>query len=120
MGSLGHEKRPKQISEYRKNQRNSSRISTDQKLIIFKKLINKGPFYICVVFQRCLYKTSVFCYDENKFKSQISNSNLVRLFNGNLYICRTYCIKCRKGKVPCQAASNRLEVFYLPVEFQSI
>ena len=50
----------KQMSEYAKNQKNSSEISVDQKLIIFKKLINVGPFYIYVVFQRCLFKKSVF------------------------------------------------------------
>ena len=61
MGSLGHEKHLKQMSENTKNQKNSSKISVDQKLIIFKKLINDGPFYICVVCQRCLYKKSVFC-----------------------------------------------------------
>ena len=76
--------------------------------------------FICVVCQRCLYKKSVFCYDENKFKSQIQNFNLVMSFNGDLYICRTSCIKCQKGKVPFQAVSNKLEVFDLPVEFQSI
>ena len=43
-----------------------------------------------------------------------------RSFNVNLYICRTCYIKCQKGKVPCQAVSNKLEVFDLPVEFQSI
>ena len=81
--SLGHEKRLKQMSEYTKNQKNSSRISFDQKLIIFKKLINEGPFYICVVCQRCFYKKSVFCYDEDRFKSQISNFNLLTSFNSN-------------------------------------
>ena len=45
---------------------------------------------------------------------------MVRPFNDNLYTCRTCHVKCRKGKVPCQAVSNKLEVFDLPVEFQSI
>ena len=108
------------MSESTKNQKNSSRISFDQKSIIFKKLINEGPFYICVVCQRCLYKKSIFCYDENKFQSQMSSFNLVRSFNVNLYICRTCCINCLKGKVPCQVVSNKLEVFDLPVKFQSI
>ena len=86
LGSLVHEKCLKQISEYTKNQSNSSRISVDQTLIIFKKLINEEPFCVCVVCQRCLYRKSVFCYDENKFKSQISNFNLVKSFNSNIYI----------------------------------
>ena len=53
VGSLGHEKRLKQMKEYTKNKMNSSRISVNQKLIIFKKFINEEPFYICVVCQRC-------------------------------------------------------------------
>ena len=85
VGSFCHEKPLEQMSEYKKNQRNSSRISVDQKLIIFNKLINGGLFYVYAVRLRCLYKKSVFCYDENKFKSQISNFNLVRSFNSNLY-----------------------------------
>ena len=59
VGSLHHEKRLTLMSEYSKNRRNSSKISVDQKLIIFKELINEGSFYICVVCQRCLYKKSV-------------------------------------------------------------
>ena len=49
VGSLGHEKRLKQMSEYTKNQRNYSKSLIDQKLIKFKKFINEGPFYIYVV-----------------------------------------------------------------------
>ena len=44
LGSLGHEKRLKEMSEYTKNRRNSPRISFDQKLIILKNLVNEGPF----------------------------------------------------------------------------
>ena len=40
--------------------------------------------------------------------------------NSNSYISRTCCILCQLGKVPCQAVSNKLEVFDLLVEFQSI
>ena len=120
VGSLGHENCLKQMSEYSKSCRNSSRFPVDQKLIMFKELINEGLFYVCVVCQRCLYKKSVFHYDKNKFKSQISSFNLVRSFDGNLYICRTCRVKCQKGKVPCQAVSSKLEVFDLIVEFQSL
>ena len=40
--------------------------------------------------------------------------------NSNSYISRTCCILCQLGNVPCQAVSNKLEVFDLLVEFQSI
>ena len=49
MRSLDHEKGLKQMSKYSKNWRNSSRLSLDQKLIIFKELISEGPFYVYVV-----------------------------------------------------------------------
>ena len=37
-----------------------------------------------------------------------------RSFNGNLYICRTCSRQLQKGKVLCQAVSNKLKVFDLP------
>ena len=43
-----------------------------------------------------------------------------RSFNGNLYICRTCSRELQKGKVLCQAVSNKLKVFDLPKEFQSV
>ena len=75
---------------------------------------------MCNLSERCLYKKSILWYDENKFTSQISNFDLVRSFNSNFYICETCCVKCQKGKVPCQAVSRKLEVFDLPAEFQNI
>ena len=49
VGSLGHGKHLKQMSEYAKNQRNYSKSLIDHKLIKFKKFINEGPFYTYVV-----------------------------------------------------------------------
>ena len=43
-----------------------------------------------------------------------------RSFNGNLYICRTCSRELQKGKALCQAVSNKLKVFDLPIEFQSM
>ena len=53
LGSLGQEKRLKQMSKYSENWRNSSRFSVDQKLIIFKELINEGSFYVYVICAVC-------------------------------------------------------------------
>ena len=42
------------------------------------------------------------------------------LFDSSTYICKTCRKKCQKCKISCQAVSNKLEVFDLPTEFQSI
>ena len=54
-------------------------------------------------------------YFQNTFSKNTSGRQLL-----NLYICRTCCVKCQKGKVLCQAVLNKSEVFDLPVQFQSI
>ena len=41
------------------------------------------------------------------------------LIQFNLYICRTCQTKSRKGQVPCQADTNKSEVFDLLLDFQS-
>ena len=113
-GSLGHEKCLKQISEYSKKKGSSFRRSANQKLIWLKDLINEGPFYVCVVCQRCLHKIkSIFCYDENKFENtlQTSNFNLVRSSDGNLYNCTTFQVKNQKYKIPYLADESKLKAF---------
>ena len=58
---------------------------------VFKKLINSGPYYICVVCNRCLYRRSVFTFKRNKF-SAFSNKmfSIVLPFGGNFYIFMTW------------------------------
>ena len=34
---------------------------------VFKQLINSGPYYMCVVCNRCLYRRSVSLFNRNKF-----------------------------------------------------
>ena len=34
---------------------------------VFKQLINSGPYYMCVVCNRCLYRRSVGLFNRNKF-----------------------------------------------------
>ena len=56
------------MSEYSKNRANYPRFLVDQKLIIFKDLINEEAFYVSVACQRGINKKPVFCYKESKFK----------------------------------------------------
>ena len=84
----------------------------------FKKLVMEGPYYICVVCNRCLYRRSVVVFKEQSYENVNHEvfASRVESFDGCEYICKT-CnlkLKSKKQQVPCQATCNKLEVFKLP------
>ena len=91
------------------------------KVTVFKELINSGPYYIYVVYNRCLYRRSVCTFKRDKF-SAFSNKvfHCVESFDGNFYICMTCGKKLKKNCIPCQAVYNELELCELPKEFSDI
>ena len=68
------------------------------KVAVFKELINSGPYYMCVVSNRCLYRRSVCTFKRDKFSGK----------------------KLKKNCIPCQAVYNQLELCKLPKEFRDI
>ena len=74
-----------------------------------KKQIKSGPFHICCVCNRTLYKKSVVILQKNKYPRQ-DCFMLQRSFDGKNYICRTCHAKLLKGQQPCQAVVNNLFV----------
>ena len=94
---------------------------SENKIDSFKQSVRNGPFYICIVCNRCLYKRSVKSFDEIHYN--ISNEvflSRTNSFNGNEYICLTCHSKLIKGRVPCQAVSNNLQLFELPNAFSDL
>ena len=91
------------------------------KVTVFKELINSGPYYICVVSNRCLYRRSVCTFKRDKF-SAFSDKvfSCVESFDGNFYICMTCGKKLKKNCIPCQAVYNQLEFCELPKNFRDI
>ena len=87
----------------------------------FKNLIMEGPYYICVVCNRCLYKRSVVVFKNDEYESLDSKFyfSRVRSFNGSQYICLTchHKLKSKKNRIPCQAVCNKLEVCSFPQKF---
>ena len=84
----------------------------------------EGPYYICIVCNRCLYKRSFVSFKSDTYESLSSGFYFshVQRFNGNEYICST-CHKKRKSKkkvTPCQAVCNRLEIYNLPCNLSDI
>ena len=92
-----------------------------KQVTLFKKLIREGPYFICVICNRCLYKRSVVSFDFNSYSSLVKKLvHLVSSYDGRLYICRTCHNKVKKNNVPCQAVSNTLTVELLPNEFRDL
>ena len=74
------------------------------KVVAFKELVNSGLYYICVVYNRCLYRRSVCTFKWNKF-SAFSDKvfSCGELFDGNFCICMTCGKKLKKNCIPCQS-----------------
>ena len=83
----------------------------------FNEKLFEGPFYICVVCNRCLYKKSVRCFSATNYNQAVWNIFLdTSSFDGKKYICLTCDRKVKKNIVPCQSVTNKLNVFDIPNE----
>ena len=92
-----------------------------KQVTLFKKLIREGPYFICVICNRCLFKTYIVRFDFNSYSSLVKELvHLVSSYDGRLYICITCHITVKKDNVPCQAISNKLAVELLPNEFRDL
>ena len=91
--------------------------SVSAEITRFTKLIIDGPFYICIVCNRCLYKRSVIQFHEVQFEHLISDIyTSVVSFDEEKYICKTCARKKRTKHVPCQVVINKLQFTNLPTQ----
>ena len=95
--------------------------SVGAKIIWFKKSTIDGPFYICVVCNRCLYKRSIIQFHEDKFEHLRSDMYTgVVSFDEEKYIRKTCDTKIRTKHVPCQSVINKLQITNLPSQSRDI
>ena len=95
--------------------------SVSVKITRFKKLIIDGPFYICIVCNRSLYKRSVIQFHEDQFEHLISDMYTSAVsFDEEKYICKTCARKIRAKHVPYQAVINKLQITNLQNQFCDI
>ena len=88
---------------------------------IFKSQIRKGPFFVCVICNRTFYERSVKYFDDSKYEvDSYFFAYRVESYDGNEYICQTCHSKLNKGKTPCQAVTNGLQLFSFPKELQNL
>ena len=87
----------------------------------FHNKIKEGPYYICSVCNRLLYRKSVMLLHKNKYINVDETLFTdIKSFDDKEYICKTCHSKVLKGKIPYQATCNNMYVDNIPVELASL
>ena len=133
IGTPEHERRKKQMRDFSSSvvqtKRNrcakqiSERIKNLDKVNKFKRQVKEGPYYICIVCNRSLYRRSVKLFVEEKYpeiEEEYFFFSNIRSFDGVEYICLTCDKKLKKKQIPCQAVCNSLKRFELPGELANL
>ena len=89
--------------------------SLDYYISIFNNKVREGPYYICSVCNRILYRKTVIELKEKKYTIQHVFTGK-QSFDNKKYICKTCHSKVLKGDIPCQAVYNDLYVNEVPSE----
>ena len=114
IGTPEHE----EIKKQKRNQYHNKKCARTsiERISKFSKLIKEGPYYICIVCNRCHYQRSVIPFKSEKYVLNIDNLYYeeVSSSDGKLYICHTCHKKLKKSEVPAQAVSNKLAIFDFP------
>ena len=104
------------VQSNKKTRKNSVQHDLEHKISVFQSEIKEGPYYICSVCNRLLYRKTVIHLNKEIYSSQLNVFTDVKSFDDKQYICRTCHTKVLKRNVPCQAAFNKLCVAELPPE----
>ena len=105
----------------RKEEKYFSTQSLDYYIEQFNQDIREGPYYICVVCNRLLYRKTVLEFKKDKYNCSSYLFTSVTSFNGHMYICNTCHVTIKKkNKTPCQAVYNNLTVDDVPPALASL
>ena len=85
----------------------------------FLAKITEGPYFICVVCNRMLYRQSVLLVHKANYTRQ-DLVTTVKSFDSKQYACFTCHRKVKQGKIPCQAVRNKLELDEIPPELADL
>ena len=95
--------------------------STADSIKRFRDSIKVGPYFVCVICNRMLYRVSVAKCRTEKYPAGIRHiSTDVKSYDNTEYICHTCRVKAMKGKVPCQAVSNKMELYAIPMQLKCL
>ena len=91
----------------------------DSCIASFQKAVREGPYYICSVCNRILYRKTVTELKKSKYTIQHLFTGK-KSFDKKEYICKTCSSKLSKGQIPCQAVHNKLMVDKIPSELECL
>ena len=80
--------------------------------------IEAGPYYICKSWNRMLYRKSLRKFYRDAYSIDIFTD--VPSFDNEQYICNKCHSKVIKGKIPCQAVYNKLQMDQAPPELEEL
>ena len=89
-------------------------------IALFKHKIFEGPFYICGVCNRGLYKRPVILLSLENYNISHEIFTSVLSHDGRACPCVTCHKTILKALVPCQAVINKLGIVSLPKEFEPV
>ena len=111
IGTTQHIARKQQMQSYHRNV-TSITSNSKQRILKFTKQIQEGPYYICVVCNRCHYFRSVILFKQEKYDIDIDQF-YYEVIDGLLYICV-------KSEIPAQSVWNKLGISLLPDELANL
>ena len=85
----------------------------------FKKNLKEDPYHICCVCNRDRYKKSVLKLITSNYPHQDIFTKQ-ESYDKEEYICKTCHSEMIRGKVPCQAVVNNLDIDDIPTELNSL
>ena len=102
-------------------QTKKSYLSLDQNIQQFKSNINNGPYFICVICNKMLYKVSVQQFMEGKYSDVTKNiAHKDKSYENKLNICHTCHLKLKRRKIPAQAVINKMKLDEIPPELKCL
>ena len=93
------------------------KLQEDAYIAKFQALTGQGPYYICIVCHRLLYRRSVVTLNLMAYELRHIITDILS-FDNEKYICKTCHNKLKKSKIPCQAVCNKLQIFDVPEELK--
>ena len=81
--------------------------------------IRQGPYFICTVCHRCLYKRSVRLFEHEKYNILTAELHRpVRSFDEKIYICDACHKHLSRNKIPYQAVFSKMSLDSIPDELK--
>ena len=120
IGTTQHIARKQQMQSYH---RNVTRLTSNykQRILKYTKQIQEGPYYVCVLSNRCHYVRSAILFKQEKYDIDIDQFYYeVSSVDGLLYICGTCHKKLLKSEIPAQSVWTKLGISLLPGELANL